>query len=101
MPDAIRVDVAACNRYARGRSLLDAIRDEGMLDQIVDEMRRLAPENTGKGADSIDYELDESGEFWRISWGKAHFYMYFSEVGTDDEPARPFMRPVADRFNTR
>lgn len=80
---------------------MDQLEESGLLDEIVAEMRRLAPEDTGEGADSIDFELDESGDFYRVSWDKAHFYMYFPEVGTDDEPARPFMRPVADRYNNR
>lgn len=74
------------------------LESSGFLDHIVAEMRRLAPKETGEGAESIDYELDESGEFWHVSWGKAHFYMYFPEVGTAEEPARPFMRPVADKY---
>lgn len=99
MSSRIVVDVAACNRFARSHEVLNQLEDEGLLDEIVAEMRRLAPKDTGEGAESIHAELDDSGDFYRVSWDEAHFYMYFSEVGTGDEPARPFMRPVADRYN--
>ena len=80
---------------------MEQLEDLGILDEIIAEMRRLAPKDTGEGAESIHAELDGSGEFYRISWDRAHFYMYFTEVGTEIQPARPFMRPVADRYNNR
>jgi HK97 gp10 family phage protein len=93
------VDVAACKRFARSPAVMEMLDDGGLLDEIVAEMRRLAPKDTGEGAESIDFELDESGDYYRVSWGKAEFYMYFFEVGTDELAPRPFMRPVADRYN--
>lgn len=76
------------------------LESSGLLDRIVADMQRLAPRLTGKGAESIDFKLDPSGEFYRVSWDEEHFYMYFPEVGTEDEPPQPFMRPVADRYNS-
>ena len=60
------------------------LESSGFLDEVVAEMRRRAPELTGEGAESIDFELDESGEFYHVSWAKEHFYMYFEEVGTEN-----------------
>ena len=100
----LTVDTHAVARYATSDELMDALEESGLLDEIVEEMRRLAPDDpdtTRQGANSIDFEIDDSGTFFRISWDKEHFYMYFPEVGTEDAAARPFMRPVADRYNNR
>jgi HK97 gp10 family phage protein len=100
MSYTIDFDEKAIAKLATSEAVMDAMAESGNLDEIVAEMRRLAPHDTNKGAESINWELDESGEFFRISWDKAHFYMYFSEVGTVLVPARPFMRPVADRLKS-
>jgi HK97 gp10 family phage protein len=94
----VDIDAAAIAKLATSEAVMAAIAESGELDVIVAEMRRLAPKDTGKGAESINWELDPSGEFFRVTWDKAHFYMYFFEVGTVLIPARPFARPVADRF---
>jgi HK97 gp10 family phage protein len=100
MSYTINFDEKALAKLATSEAVMEAMAESGELDVIVAEMRRLAPRDSGKGAESIDWELDESGEFFRISWGKDEFWMYFSEVGTVLQPARPFMRPVADRFKS-
>jgi len=99
VPYTVAIDWAAVAKLATSEEAVRLIEDSGLPDEIVAEMRRLAPRDSGEGADSIDWEVDESGEFLRVSWGKAEFYMYFHEVGTEKEPARPFMRPVVDRYN--
>lgn len=75
--------------------------EDEILPAIAARMRERAPKETGAGAESIDFELDESGEFYRVTWGKDQFYMYFHEVGTIHLVARPFARPTADEFNSR
>lgn len=100
----VTIDLRQVARYATSNELMDAIEASGLLDEIVAEMRRRAPDDpdtTRSGANSIDFEIDDSGTFFRISWDKEHFYMYFPEVGTQDAVARPFMRPVADMYNRR
>jgi HK97 gp10 family phage protein len=99
MPAHVTVDYAGIGRFESSAELVDMLESSGLLEDIVAEMRALAPDHTGEGAESIDFELDESGEFYRVSWGKDHFYMYFEEVGTIDIQPHPFMRPVADRYN--
>lgn len=95
------IDTGAMARFVRSDELMGALEDSGLLDEIVAEMRRLAPKDSGEGAASIDWEIDDSGEFFRISWGKDQFYMYFHEVGTLHLAPRSFARPVADRYNNR
>lgn len=96
----VTVNESAIRSLQTDRRILASLEDEA-LPAIVAEMRRRAPHDTGEGAESIDFELDESGEFYRVTWGKDQFYMYFHEVGTEKMPARPFARPVADMFNRR
>lgn len=98
---SVRVDLPAVARFATSDEIMDALEASGILDDIVAEMRRRAPDDpdtTRSGANSIDFEIDDDGTFFRISWDKEHFYMYFPEVGTQDAAPRPFMRPVADRY---
>lgn len=101
MDAEIRLDKAAIAKFERSPALLEALHDSGLLQDIVAEMQRRAPKDTGEGADSIDFELDDNAEFFRITWGKDQFYMAFHEFGTADQPARPFARPVADEYNHR
>ncbi len=55
-----------------------------------------APRDTGALAESIGYEVgeDQSGTYVRVSWGRDEFYGLFTEVGTSEQPARPFLRPA-------
>lgn len=97
----LRIDYGAVRRFETDPALVRMLETEGILDQIVAEMRRLGEQIDHEGAQSIDYELAPDGESYRISWGKKYFYMYFFEVGTIHIAPRPFMRPVADRINRR
>lgn len=102
-PYRLDINLSDVARFATSDELMDALEESGLLDEIVAEMRRLAPDDpdtSRSGANSIDFELDDSGTFYRVSWDKKHFYMYFPEVGTEDAAPRPFMRPVADRYNS-
>jgi HK97 gp10 family phage protein len=61
----------------------------------------MAPTDSTLGAQSIRAELakDENGDpEVRVSWDRDHFYMSFSEFGTESQSPRPFLRPAADRF---
>jgi len=70
-------------------------------EHIVPEMRRRAPKDTGASAESIHSEPDPEEPGFRVSWDKDHFWLSFHELGSAHQPARPFMRPVADEFNRR
>jgi HK97 gp10 family phage protein len=65
---------------------------------IVGTAQALAPKATGAGAASIRSEPVLDGDQWtvRISWDRAHFYMYFSDRGTVHLPARPFLEPALE-----
>lgn len=69
---------------------------------IAADARALAPRGVGKhGADSITYVMvtDERDQpEGRVSYGKRFgFHMQFSEFGTSKQPARPFLRPSANK----
>lgn len=69
---------------------------------IAADARAMAPRGTGKhGADSITYEMtvdDRDQPEGRVSYGKRFgFHMQFSEFGTSKHPARPFLRPSANK----
>lgn len=80
------------------------LRDPGLdaavhaaADAVVEDARDRAPKQTGAGAESIHAEqVDETPPTYRVSWDPDHFYMGFHELGTEHEPARPFLRPAAD-----
>lgn len=98
----VTVDLRQVARYVTSDEFMDVLEASGILDEIVAEMRRRAPDDpdtSRSGANSIDFEIDDSGTYFRISWDREHFYMYFPEVGTQDAAPRPFMRPVADLYN--
>lgn len=101
MSATVKIDERACVRFSRSPDLVELLEEQGQLDDVVAELKKYCPKDTGKGAESIGYELDESGEFWHVSYSKEHFYLYFIEVGTEKLPARPWIRPVADRLTTR
>lgn len=65
--------------------------------EIAGLAARLAPKETGGGAKSIRAEViraEDGDEEVRVSWDRDHFYMYFAEVGTQHQSARPFLRPA-------
>lgn len=68
---------------------------------IAEDAAKSAPVDTGRGARSIRAEMakDEHGNpEARVSWDQAAFYMAFAELGTNHQPARPFLRPAANRY---
>lgn len=67
-------------------------------NEVAASAARLAPKRTGAMAASIHAEVDEDREslYADVSWDAEHFYGYFAEVGTEDESARPFLRPGLD-----
>ena len=91
----VRLNAAAIRAWA-GSAEAKAILDRaGGL--IADDAKAAAPRKTGQGAESIRQEVgeDADGAFFRVSWDKDHFYMFFHEVGTSKMSARPFLRPAA------
>lgn len=99
MPNEVVLDKEAIARFGKSPEVVAMLESSDLLREIVAEIRRRAPEVIREGADSIDFELDESGEFYRISWGEKYFYVWFFEVGTFEIRATPFIRPVVDRLN--
>jgi HK97 gp10 family phage protein len=72
--------------------------------QVRDEARRQAPKRTGAGARSIRAlvrTMPDGSQEYRVTWDRDHFYMRFSEFGTKNKRARPFLTPAAERFGGR
>lgn len=67
-------------------------------DAVAQNAAAGAPKRTGAGAASIhaEVESDAQSAYADISWDPQHFYMFFAEVGTGHESARPFLRPALD-----
>ena len=69
--------------------------DRAVAERIAQAAAIAAPKDTGAGAASIHAEPDpdEPGAY-RVSWDQEHFYMAYQELGTEHQPARPFLRPA-------
>ena len=50
---------------------------------------------TGAGVSGIEKEVDGNG--FKIGWGpRPNLHLYFHEIGTYKDPARPHIRPAVD-----
>ncbi len=79
---------------------LAALLDLGV--EVANDAAALAPKRTGAGARSIRAEYAtaaDGGREVRVSWDRDHFYMGFSEFGTEHQRATPFLRPAAAKHN--
>lgn len=93
----VRPHSAAIEDWASGPDAKRLLADLG--EQIVADARAAAPRETGAGAESIEYEVVDGpdGAYVRVSWDRDHDYMRFPELGTSETPARPFLRPAAEK----
>lgn len=108
-------------RLELDQAQIDALVDEDpeveellyeVADEIAETARQLAPKDDGDAAASIHAEVhrghnpdahaatytpetDEPMAY--VGWDQDHFYLLFHEIGTEDLPARPFMRPALDQ----
>ena len=84
----------------RGRILAEAAQLGG--NEVAADARRLAPRDTGKGAESIRAEVSSvtaDKASVDVSWTERRFYMKFQEFGTRFHSAKPFLRPAFDSRN--
>jgi HK97 gp10 family phage protein len=96
--------------------LVDTPEVERLLQDVVDEVARRARasarRNTGAGAESIHgevhrgapssafagtYEPEDNHPTGYVSWDQEHFYMGFSEEGTEHQAAQPAVRPALEQ----
>lgn len=98
----VELDQAAIDSLATDPVVLDGVEDvaDGVAEEIADRARRVLG-GSDAGPDSIHAEPAEDGDGFDVSWTEEHFYLGFAELGTQDERARPFARPVADEINRR
>lgn len=73
---------------------------------IRDDARRMAPRRTGALRRSLRvenvYDPRTGMVEYRVGWDKRiAFYGPLVELGTEDSPAQPHLRPAADRFKSR
>lgn len=76
--------------------VVEALQDIG--DDIAERAKALAPKRTGALAEGIHAELGRdpiAGLEVRVSYSKDEFYGLFHELGTEKNPATPFLRPAA------
>lgn len=75
----------------------------GVANLIRGEARRLAPKVSGNLKANIAvesfYDARTSRVEYHVGWNKRAFYGSLVELGTEDTPARPHLRPAADMFN--
>lgn len=74
--------------------------------EIRKEARRRVPRDTGNLARAIVvenvYDPETGLVEYRVGWRKRDgFYGPLVELGTEDTPARPHLRPAADLINSR
>lgn len=87
---------AALQQLAASSAIVAGLQRVG--DQVADRAAASAPKLTGEGAASIHCEVESEGgkPVAKVTWDRDHFYMLFSEIGTSEMPARPFLRPALD-----
>jgi HK97 gp10 family phage protein len=107
-------------RFDLDQSQVDALLDDPEVDQLLQEIvddiadvaRGNAPADSGEGAASIHGEVhrghdsaahastytpETDAPIGYVSWDQDHFYLLFAEIGTEDQPATPFLRPALDQ----
>lgn len=91
------LDQAAIDDLGFDEDAEDLLEDVG--DQVAGLAHEKAPKDSGEGADSIHGQVgtDQESAYVDVSWDDEHFYMGFHELGTEHQPARPFLRPALDQ----
>jgi len=92
---------AALAAIVRSRAVEDRV--EAVAEEIRKEASRRAPKDSGNLARNIAVEKARSAEGveFHVGWNKRAAYGPLVELGTEDTPPRPHLRPAADRFNNR
>lgn len=104
-------DLAAIAAVGYEPYIDDMLEDVGGL--VADAAARQAPRESGSGAASIHVEVHRGSSdafastyspetdepIAYVSWDQDHYYMLFSEVGTEDETPRPFLLPALDQVH--
>ncbi|MGW3608942.1 HK97-gp10 family putative phage morphogenesis protein [Micromonospora sp. NPDC005163] len=92
----VTVDERAVDAVVRSVDMRDLLLEAA--EPIEARVVAGAPKASGEGARSIRSEPVLDGPDWtvRISWDRAHFYLYFHDRGTRRLPARPFLEPALD-----
>lgn len=77
-------------------------KERDLAEQIRKEAKRLAPKRTGNLRRNIIVEVvhgpKTDTDEYRIGWNRKAWYGRLVELGTEDTPAQPHLRPAADKF---
>jgi len=103
MPDGFRLDLDedAIADLADGDDAEELALDAG--DLVAERAQQLARAQglvrTGEGVESIQAVpgRDDDGAYSDVGWDRDHFYMGFAELGTEHQPATPFLRPALEQ----
>jgi HK97 gp10 family phage protein len=93
------VNSAAVRALAKNRVVLAETGE--IAEDIARQVAEAAPRESGQAAASIHVEPSRDGEGFEVGPGPAGFYLRFHELGTSRMSARPFVRPLVDRFKNR
>jgi HK97 gp10 family phage protein len=90
----VTVNYDAVERLTRSGEAHDMLAAASM--PVVFDARGRAPKDTGRGARSVHSEMVLTADEWEsvISWDQLHYYMRFSELGTQQRPPHPFLVPA-------
>jgi len=96
----VELDPRALTELEQSPELTALLQQVGELvaDAAQGNARRQGIRETGEGIASIQALVarDAEGIHVDVSFTADHFYMGFAETGTEDQAARPFLRPALD-----
>jgi HK97 gp10 family phage protein len=75
-----------------------------VANEVRKDARRLAPRDTGnlRRGIAVDNVLDDKGQVeFRVGWTNRAWYGSLVELGTEDTPPRPHLRPAAIKVGGR
>lgn len=92
-----RISSAALTALSNSRAVDDRVK--AVAEEIRKEAARRAPKESGNLARNIAIEKVRGTSEYHVGWTKRDgFYGPLVELGTEDTPAQPHLRPAADRF---
>lgn len=98
MATRIDFDQGALRKLERGKAVTDALEKTGrdVADQANANAEQLFTDRGGGGVGSLETQVveDTDGVIAKLVYPPEHFYMWFGELGTEHQRARPHVRPA-------
>lgn len=95
----VYIDEPALLKLARGKPTRALLRAAG--EAFADELRAVAPKDSGGGAASINVEDGQTPDgdpAVLVGWDAQHYYLLFPEYGTERQREQRFTRTLLDRY---